>query len=83
MKIKLKDIKNYRKNGQMVNNLNLIKIENIIVKINRKIIRKLYKIHKMLQNKHYNVIENLKKNILTIDRMHRKNQINYVHKNKN
>jgi ribosomal silencing factor RsfS len=57
----------------MVNNLNLIKIENIIVKINRKIIRKLYKIHKMLQNKHYNVIENLKKNILTIDRMHRKN----------
>ena len=83
MKIKLKDIKNYRKNGQMVNNLNLIKIENIIVKINRKIIRKLYKIHKMLQNKHYNVIENLKKNILTIDRMHRKNSINYVHKNKN
>lgn len=83
MKIKLKDIKNCRKNGQMVNNLNLIKIENIIVKINRKIIRKLYKIHKMLQNKHYNVIENLKKNILTIDRMHRKNQINYDHKNKN
>ena len=83
MKIKLKDIKNYRKNGQMVNNLNLIKIKNIIVKINRKIIRKLYKIHKMLQNKHYNGIENLKKNILTIDRMHRKNQINYDHKNKN
>lgn len=83
MKIKLKDIKNYRKNGQMVNNLNLIKIENIIVKINRKIIRKLYKIHKMLQNKHYKDIENWKKNILTIDRMHRKNQINYDHKNKN
>lgn len=88
MSKRLKDIKNQRRNGlkdiskHHLKDCRNKKERKIVNREMIKIIQELFNNLKLLLNKHYRDIENYNNNMQNIDKMHRKNQIKYVHKSK-